>query len=77
MLWAKMFIWLLYNLGLLTLASSQASFNLLFSYGDVFLSIQFKRLIVEGLLALRIVSMIFFKAKFAAVELILMGSFPV
>ena len=39
MLWVKMFICLLYNLGLLALASAQASFDLLFSYSDVFLSI--------------------------------------
>lgn len=36
MLWAKVFICLLYNLGLLTLASSLPSFDLLFSYYDVF-----------------------------------------
>lgn len=57
MLWAKMFICLLYSLGLLTLIS----FDLLFSYDDLFLNIYFKRLIIEGLLALRIISMIFLK----------------
>lgn len=38
MLWAKMFIFILYDVGLLTLASSQTSFDSLPAYGAFFWS---------------------------------------
>lgn len=38
MLWAKMFIFILYDVGLLTLASSQTSFDSLPAYGVFFWS---------------------------------------